>query len=304
MKRKIRIGTRRSDLALRQTELFENALKKKFPEIETERVIKITSGDKKVDVPLSSFGGKGAFVEEFEDALLSGEIDIAVHSAKDLPQKLKEGTKILGALPRGDVRDVLVSLRGTLEKDGAGFSKILGDTIFVGTSSPRRKLQLENLFPCKCTLLRGNVPTRLSKLRNGDFDCVILAAAGLSRLSLLDESDFEYHFFSADEIVPAGGQGIIALQGREDDSQIAEIASSLSDKKTMAALDAERYFLLRLGYSCTSPVGVHGVFLDKDFTLTAVIEKNGKPFRAKKTGAARDWKSVCDFIFESLLQNP
>ena len=158
MKKKIRIGTRRSDLALHQTELVKKAIEKKFPDIETEIVIKVTRGDKNVSAALSSFGGKGAFVEEFEDALCANEIDIAVHSAKDLPTSISESTSILGVLPRADPRDVLVSLRGVLRDENRVLSKFYGDSIFVGTSSPRRKMQIERLFSCKCTLLRGNVP--------------------------------------------------------------------------------------------------------------------------------------------------
>ncbi len=300
MKKKIRIGTRRSDLALHQTELVKKAIEKKFPDIETEIVIKVTRGDKNVSAALSSFGGKGAFVEEFEDALCANEIDIAVHSAKDLPTSISESTSILGVLPRADPRDVLVSLRGVLRDENRVLSKFYGDSIFVGTSSPRRKMQIERLFSCKCTLLRGNVPTRISKLRNGDFDCILLAAAGLERLKLENESDLQYKYFSVDEIVPAGGQGIIAIEGRKDDEEIKSIISAINDDKTMTELCAERYLLSLLGFGCAEPVGVFSKVSGEKISVTAVIEKDGSPLRVQKTGDVSSWSYVCDIVFEKL----
>ncbi len=301
--RKIRIGTRRSDLALKQTEMVVNAIKHKFPNVETEIVVKVTQGDKSL-APISSFGGKGVFVEEFQDALLMGDIDIAVHCAKDMPMKIPDGLSILGVLPRGDVRDVLVYLRGVLVQKGGSLSKFYGDSIYVGTSSPRRKMQFERLLSCKCTLLRGNVPTRISKLRDGEVDCIILAAAGLKRLSLDNEGDLEYRYFSASDVVPAGGQAIIAVEGRKDDSEIKEIISAINDEKTMAELTAERYLLSLLGFGCSEPVGVYcqisGTVEDGTMSVTGIIERDGFPHKVIKTGDAASWSYLCDIVFERL----
>ena len=161
-------------------------------------------------------------------------------------------------------------------------------------------MQIERLFSCKCTLLRGNVPTRISKLRNGDFDCILLAAAGLERLKLENESDLQYKYFSVDEIVPAGGQGIIAIEGRKDDEEIKSIISAINDDKTMTELCAERYLLSLLGFGCAEPVGVFSKVSGEKISVTAVIEKDGSPLRVQKTGDVSSWSYVCDIVFEKL----
>jgi hydroxymethylbilane synthase len=223
-------------------------LAKCFPEYEYEKVILSTRGDKILNVPLVDFGGKGAFVEEFEDRLKNGEIDLAVHSAKDMPVELKEGLVIAGTLKREDVRDVLVC-----RKDDAGIALVEK----IGTGSLRRQLQLKKIMPhLECVSIRGNVPTRLKKLDDGEFDGIVLAAAGLKRLELFDYDRYDYRFFETDEILPAGGQGIIAIEGRKDD-EISAMVEKISDKDTFAELACERTVLNVLQAGCHEAVGIY-----------------------------------------------
>jgi hydroxymethylbilane synthase len=244
----IRIGTRGSALALAQTELVIGALRKHFPEYEYEKVILSTRGDRILNVPLVDFGGKGAFVEEFEDRLKNGDIDLAVHSAKDMPVELKVGLDIAGTLKREDVRDVLVC-----RKDDAGIA-LVGK---IGTGSLRRQLQLKKILPhSECVSIRGNVPTRLKKLDDGEFDGIVLAAAGLKRLGFLDYDRYDYRFFGTDEILPAGGQGIIAIEGRKDD-EISDMVWQVSDEDTFAELACERTVLNVLQAGCHEAVGIY-----------------------------------------------
>lgn len=254
MKSEIRIGTRKSDLSIAQTMLVADAIRAACPGVEPVLVGHSTLGDKILDKPLVAFGGKGVFVTEFEEALLQGEIDLAVHSAKDLPADLAEGLDILGALPRGDVRDVLVTMA-----DGPA------DPLCIGTSSLRRQIQIEELkdvlWPGRevvCQNLRGNVLTRLDKLESGRYDGIILAAAGLDRLDIrrLREGRYRYRYFSPEEMIPAGGQGILAIEGKRG-GPMGPFVEKISDRLAMAQLQAERQVLKRLGTGCHEPVGVY-----------------------------------------------
>lgn len=259
MKRTIRIGTRESDLSIAQTMLVVEALKECHPDLECELVPRRTLGDKLLDQPLVDFGGKGVFITGFEQALLQGEIDLAVHSAKDLPTELAEGLEIVSVLPRGDVRDVLVSLEGRScwDKDGG--------ELRIGTSSLRRRLQIErlgaHLWPGRrvvCENLRGNVLTRLDKLEQGLYDGIILAAAGLDRLGIQEarRGRYRYHYFSPEEMIPAGGQGILAVEGRKGDP-CSLLAEAVCDLKAMSQLESERMVLRLLSAGCHQPVGVY-----------------------------------------------
>jgi hydroxymethylbilane synthase len=264
--KKIRIGTRGSALALAQTELVIEALRKRFPEYEYEKVILSTRGDRILNVPLVDFGGKGAFVEEFEDRLENGGIDLAVHSAKDMPVELKEGLVIAGTLKREDVRDVLVCRKNTskttpaekCENDTSNDTSLkLKNTVKIGTGSLRRQLQLKKILPdAECVPIRGNVPTRLKKLAGGEFDGIVLAAAGLKRLGLLDYDKYDYRFFDTEDMLPAGGQGIIAIEGRAADT-ISDMARLVSDEDTFAELVCERTVLNVLQAGCHEAVGIY-----------------------------------------------
>ena len=286
---KIRIGTRQSALALAQTELVANALRLAEPDIEIEIVKKTTQGDKKLDVSLAELGGKGAFVSEFESLILDGSIDIAVHSAKDLPAELAEGLQIAAVLPREDSRDVLVWRHGE-KRD----TQSLGRTLVAGTSSPRRALQISSLIDCEVKLLRGNVPTRLNKLLNREYDVIILAAAGLKRLGLLGDERFDFEFLENDKMVPAGGQGIIAIECSEQNKALNELLAKVNDEKTFTEFTTERYILKRLGCGCHEPTAVFSCVND-DCIQMRLFEKIGeKTVSSSVSGLASERYTLAD----------
>lgn len=276
MSKTIRIGTRKSVLALVQTELTAEALRKIRPDITIEIVTRDTLGDKILDKPLQEFGGKGVFVSEFEQAILEGIIDLAVHSAKDMPMELAPGLTLAAVSRREDPRDVLVTLKGRPLPDSrhrtSGRYEEIGSAgeILIGTSSPRRRLLAESQaeagglwpvgVPVRCESLRGNVHTRLKKLEHGVYDGIILAAAGLKRLGLLDkspeESLYEFHFFNPEEFIPAGGQGIMAVEGLTG-SEAADICAAIDNRESRLCLTLERRILELLGAGCHEPVGVY-----------------------------------------------
>ena len=244
----IKIGTRKSKLALAQTNMVVNEIKKYFPSINIEVVHFTTKGDKVLNKPLINIGGKGVFVTEIEDALLNKEIDLAVHSAKDLPLQLQDNLTISSVLKRGNYRDTLVTVKGK-EID---FSR----EIIIGTGSNRRKLAFKNLYP-NATFkdIRGNVDTRLNKLYNGEYDGIILAMAGLERLDLLSDSRFTFTPFDYKEFVPAPCQGIIAIESRNND--LTEILSKINHKDTFYSFQTERYILNILNADCGMPLGAY-----------------------------------------------
>lgn len=244
----IKIGTRKSKLALAQTNMVVNEIKKYFPSINIEVVHFTTKGDKVLNKPLINIGGKGVFVTEIEDALLNKEIDLAVHSAKDLPLKLQDNLTISAVLKRGNYRDTLVTVKGK-EID---FSK---ETV-IGTGSNRRKLAFKNLYS-NATFkdIRGNVDTRLNKLYNGEYDGIILAMAGLERLDLLSDSRFTFTPFDYKEFVPAPCQGIIAIESRNND--LTEILSKINHKETFYSFQTERHILNILNADCGMPLGAY-----------------------------------------------
>lgn len=244
----IKIGTRKSKLALAQTNMVINEIKKYFPSINIEVVHFTTKGDKVLNKPLINIGGKGVFVTEIEDALLNKEIDLAVHSAKDLPLKLQDNLTISAVLKRGNYRDTLVTVKGK-EID---FSK---ETV-IGTGSNRRKLAFKNLYPNAAFKdIRGNVDTRLNKLYNGEYDGIILAMAGLERLDLLSDSRFTFTPFDYKEFVPAPCQGIIAIESRNND--LTEILSKINHKDTYYSFQTERHILNILNADCGMPLGAY-----------------------------------------------
>lgn len=244
----IKIGTRKSKLALAQTNMVVNEIKKYFPSINIEVVHFTTKGDKVLNKPLINIGGKGVFVTEIEDALLNKEIDLAVHSAKDLPLKLQDNLTISSVLKRGNYRDTLVTVKGKK----IDFSK---ETV-IGTGSNRRKLAFKNLYP-NATFkdIRGNVDTRLNKLYNGEYDGIILAMAGLERLDLLSDSRFTFTPFDYKEFVPAPCQGIIAIESRNND--LTEILSKINHKDTFYLFQTERHILNILNADCGMPLGAY-----------------------------------------------
>ncbi|HZX14125.1 MAG TPA: hydroxymethylbilane synthase [Thermodesulfobacteriota bacterium] len=248
MRQALRIGSRGSRLALLQAEFIRSLIKSKFPEITTELHIIRTTGDKILDSQLSEIGGKGVFVKEIEDALIRNEIDIAVHSMKDLPTILPNGLTIGAVAERHDPRDVLVS------KNDIKFNE-LPKGAKVGTSSLRRQAQLLNLRPDLQILpLRGNVDTRVRKVRSEGLDSAVLALAGLERMGFKDEIA---EIFPVDVLVPAPGQGALAVECREDDREINDIIFQINHKESSISASAERAFLAELGGGCQVPVGCY-----------------------------------------------
>ena len=284
----IKIGTRGSALALAQTELVISAVKRCHPGACIEKVIIKTKGDKEKDKPVASFGGKGVFITEIEEALSCGKIDMAVHSAKDLPASLSEGLHIPGVLGREDVRDVFVTRAGTSYEDL--FQK---EHLIVGTGSLRRQFQLQfhHQQDIEFKNIRGNVPTRLDKLKNGEYDGIILAAAGLKRLGLEDEKDFEYKYFNIEEMVPAAGQGIIAIETRKEDctsgdSYISGILKDITDYNTFTHYCNERKILKALDAGCHEAIGIISYYNNNSDICIKLIRKtdNAKGVIARYNG--------------------
>ncbi len=248
MTRAIALGTRGSKLAMRQTELIANLLREHFPGIDLRTVIVQTEGDRLQDRPLSQFGDKAVFVRAIEHELLNGTVDLAVHSLKDVPADVETPGLMLAAFSaRADPRDVLVSRNGNRLADLPPGSR-------VGTSSLRRRVQLAAMRPDVVAAdIRGNVDTRLRKVRDGDYDAIILAAAGLERLGL-EQSITEY--LTAEAFVPDAGQGIMVVQSRVRD-EVAAMAASVDDLDSRHRAVAERAVVRALGAGCRSPVGAY-----------------------------------------------
>ncbi len=248
--RPLRIGSRGSPLALIQARQAQNALAKACG-IALERIeisIIRTSGDKIQDRPLADAGGKGLFTKEIEEALLSGAIDFAVHSSKDIPAALPAGLMLAAFLPRQDPRDALVSHKAKTLRD-------LPRNVRVGTSSPRRQALLVRARPdLRIVPLRGNVETRLRKVEGDEIDATVLAVAGLKRLGLFSAIATA---LEVDEFLPAAGQGAIAIETRANDESARAHAAAIDDADTHTALAAERAFLAALGGSCRTPIAGH-----------------------------------------------
>ena len=259
----IRIGTRTSELALRQARLVQAALTAQG--LESELVTYKTVGDKRLDEPLSAIGAKGLFTKELETALLKHKIDLAVHSLKDLPTESPDGLVVAGVLEREDPRDALVVNRRTL----AGSLSDLPRGSRVGTSSLRRRAQLLAARPdLEVAELRGNVPTRLMKVDEGRVHAAILAAAGLHRLGAQQHITC---YLDAPAWLPAAGQGAIAIQTRADDQRVRALAEAMNDAPTMRAVRAERAFLAALEGGCQVPIGALAMQGDGSALLHGMI---------------------------------
>ena len=251
-----RIGTRGSALALWQANTVKSRLESVGVAPCVIVVIK-TDGDRLQDAPLSDIGGKRLFVKEIEDALLDGEIDLAVHSAKDMAVVLPQGLHIAGTMARADARDAVV-LPASVALSDASLPQLtgaLGPTPRLGTSSVRRIAQLHRLFAgAEFLPVRGNVDTRLRKLDDGEYDALVLAAAGLQRLERADRISAH---LPVDACIPAPGQGIVAVECREDAEAITQTLVAMSDAAADVALRAERALVAALGGGCQLPLGAH-----------------------------------------------
>ena len=259
----ITIGTRGSALALWQANWVKSELERQYPGIEVALEIIKTKGDKILDVPLAKVGGKGLFVKEIEDAMLAGRIDLAVHSMKDVPTELPDGLQVAIIPPREDPRDAFFS------RENRKLAELAPGAV-VGTSSLRRKAQLLNAFPhLEIRDLRGNVDTRLKKLDRGDYDAIILAAAGVKRLGWAERIT---EILAPEISLPAIAQGALGIETRIDDNFNNQRLAFFHDTKTALAVRAERALLKTLEGGCQVPIAAHAtVSADNELTLTGLV---------------------------------
>ncbi len=288
------IGTRGSQLALWQAEWVKQQLKSISPYLTIELKRIQTSGDKIQDVPLAKVGGKGLFVKEIEEALLRRDIDLAVHSMKDVPAVLPNGLAIICIPLREDPRDAWIA------RDGQHFDQFPSGGR-VGTSSLRRQAQLFSIRPdLQIDMLRGNVDTRLRKLRENHFDAIVLAASGLKRLGWEDHIT---EYLPVDVSVPAIGQGALGIEGREEDDFVRDLVSRLEDPATRVTVTAERALLKRLEGGCQVPIAGHAVLKGTDLSLDGLVSSvDGKRYvRHSLRGSASEAESMGVQLAEELL---
>jgi hydroxymethylbilane synthase len=272
------VGTRASKLALVQTHMIRDGLLAAHPDLTVEVEHITTKGDMILDRPLSAIGDKGLFVTEIEDALRAGRIDLAVHSAKDLPSQLPPDMALAAFPPRADPRDALVA------RDRLRLAE-LPDGAHVGTSSLRRACQLRHLRPdLRISDLRGNVDTRLRKLREGQYDAIVLAAAGLERLGWGGQIS---EYLDPTAMLPAVSQGILGIEARADDPDTIALLAALDDPAARVAATAERAFLARIGGGCQVPIGAYARLAGDMLTLAGLIgARDGRVVRGELSGSA------------------
>ncbi len=292
--RTLRIGTRGSLLALKQSTMVKETLESLWSGLRVELHIIKTTGDKILDVPLAKVGGKGLFVKEIEDALLGEEVDLAVHSIKDVPAVLPPGLEI-GAIPRReDPRDVLIT------RSGEGLDA-LPSGARVGTSSLRRSAQLKSQRPdLDIQNLRGNLDTRLRKLHEGMYDAILLAAAGMHRMGWEDKIS---HYLDSTAFIPAIGQGAIGIELRTADVEVHQILAPVHDADTAVAVEAERSLLRELEGGCQVPIGGHAFVRGDDVTLTGLVASldGRKVFRVTRYALRQDAEALGREVARALL---
>ena len=285
---KIRVGTRGSNLALIQTNWAIDRLKEKFPEVEFEVKIIKTKGDKILHLSLDKIGDKGLFVKEIESQLLEGEIDLAVHSMKDMPAEVVEGLKFAAVPKREDPRDVIILREGLNSFDELP----IGATI--GTGSKRRKYQLLRKRPdLNIVPIRGNIETRISKIESENLDGIVLAASGVIRADLEEKIT---EFLPVDLMIPAPAQGALALEIRENDEKLEKMIDAIRDEISQIQTDAERSYLAGIDGSCHIPMGAYcevdgekltltGIFGDEDGEKITVASLEGDRNNPKELGS-------------------
>lgn len=273
---RITLGTRASPLALIQAGLVTRALKEARPDIDVSLLHISTSGDETLDRPIADLGERAVFVTAIEDALRSGEIDFAVHSGKDLPSRLPSDMTIAAWLPRADPRDALVSLR----------RRAPGPPARIGTSAPRRTCQVRSMWPSATVSdVRGNVGTRLDKLRRGEYDALVLAMAGLDRLGVGADLSLCIEPLTTDEMLPAAAQGALAVETRADRTDITELLMPLGHRSTTIAVSAERALLTAVGGGCHAVVAAYAQVSGDEVNLQAMIgAADGRHRRAAESG--------------------
>jgi hydroxymethylbilane synthase len=294
---KITIGTRGSKLALWQTNWVKAEIEKHHPGIEVEIKVISTKGDRVLDISLPKLGeqGKGLFTKELEDAILERRVDLAVHSLKDLPTELPSGLEIGAMCEREDVRDALVA------RNRINSFNELPERAVIGTSSLRRSAQLRRARPdLVIEPVRGNVDTRLRKLDEGQFDAIVLAAAGLHRLG--HDNRITEHL-SEDLVLPAVGQGALAIETRADDPVVNDIVRVLEHEPTRLACTAERAFLKGLGGGCLVPIAAHATIEDGLMTLKGLVASpdGSECVREQQSGPSRDADLIGKQLADELL---
>jgi hydroxymethylbilane synthase len=267
MSRAIRIGTRSSRLALAQTNEVITLVKKNRPEVVTRVITVRTAGDIDRKTALEVSGGYGLFTRAIERELLDGNIDIAIHSAKDLPSRMTDGLTIAAVPKRGSPSDIWISRDGSRLMDSAPGS-------VVGTGSPRRRAELKNVRrDLRIMDIRGNIDTRMRKLESGEYDCLLIAHAGLERSGLLDNCE-DFQILDHEVFIPAPGQGALVVQAREENSEVAELLRPINDPLSFRCLDIERAFLSLLDVGCSTPVGAYARKENNRIRLSAVVLDN------------------------------
>lgn len=285
---KIRVGTRGSNLALIQTNWAIDRLKEKFPEVEFEVKIIKTKGDKILHLSLDKIGDKGLFVKEIESQLLEGEIDLAVHSMKDMPAEVVEGLKFAAVPKREDPRDVIILREGLNSFDELPIGAN------IGTGSKRRKYQLLRKRPdLNIVPIRGNIETRISKIESENLDGIVLAASGVIRADLEEKIT---EFLPVDLMIPAPAQGALALEIRENDEELEKMIDAIKDEISQIQTDAERSYLAGIDGSCHIPMGAYcevdgekltltGIFGDEDGEKITVASLEGEKDNPKELGS-------------------
>ena len=296
--RTLKLATRGSALALWQAEYVAQKIHEAHANVRVEVVVVKTTGDLRQDVPLQNMAGKGVFVTEIEAALSRGDVDLAVHSAKDLQSVNPSGLTIAAFCKRADARDALVSQSGAKLAD-------LGQNALVATSSPRRIAQLLHVRPdLRFVQIRGNVDTRLAKLARGEADALLLACAGLDRLG---KADVITERIGTDICLPQVGQACVAVQCREDDRETMQrVREACDDGQTRQAVEAERAFLALLGGGCSAPVAAHALWDNEVLSLTGQI---ASPDGVRRLSAARQTRlpnsnALAQTVFDDLMALP
>lgn len=294
MKRKIVVGSRGSRLALIQAELVMAQIAELNPELEISIRRIVTGGDRSRHTRLDRMEGVGVFVKELEEALLSGRVDLAVHSLKDVPTQIPEGLCLRAVTERLDPRDVLVSRAGKLDELAAG-SKI-------GTGSLRRAVQLKSYRPdLEALSIRGNVDTRLRKVAEGEFDGVILAAAALKRLGGEDRIT---EYLPLEHFLPAAGQGALVVEARLGDDEVAALVSPLNHQPTGQSVTAERAFLCALGGGCRAPIAALGTVNGAELKLEGMVARvsDNRILRATDKGSRQSPEELGVRLAQRLLK--
>lgn len=294
MKERLVLATRKSKLALAQSAFVKKKIEGLWRGCTVELLEVTTRGDKILDVPLAKVGGKGLFVKEIEEAMLDGRADMAVHSLKDVPSETPSGLEV-GIFPaREDCRDALISSHGASLED-------LPQGARVGTSSLRRMAQLRILRPdLHIKSLRGNLDTRIRKLDEGNFDAIILAAAGLNRLGLSDRISC---LISTDTMIPAVGQGALGIEFRSEDEEIRQMLMPIHHSETAIRVRAERAFLQRLEGGCQVPIGALAVLYGERLEIEGIVadEKGSRVIRERTGGLASDAERLGVRLAETIL---